>query len=468
MARQTLGSERTGKIWLRLSAIVLSTACVQSPLATSERTPSVVSDALSESEPTAVDQDVAPGDRVIDPGGPMFSGAGFWASSSWWESASTPGPFGPGYFVAPTIESSDPAEYWWQEPDGGCRSIAAWWTAEGNRSSRATYVAVDGEGRELARRVVAQTVDGGGWQPLFNADFPAGEAVVLLSRWDMPGHFVVADALRIRSCDGSEPERESDPDPVVEPWLDFASPAAGASVDNPVTFALTGEAIDSIRLSSEGWEMVRWDVDTDGWQVSYTFSSTDRPRTVLAEGFAEDGTLVATVERTITPIGPATGVESVPYFYQYDNAYEPSATCGLTSTAMVLEYWGGRGRTPDELYLRYGKAQGQSPSGIAALLSWEGLETRWSTQGTRADLRDWLDSGRPVIVHGYWTGAGHIAVLVGYDESDWIVHDPAGDWYTCYGCGEGESVRYPRGGAWDDRLSWDGDIWYSVADTRPF
>ena len=59
-------------------------------------------------------------------------------------------------------------------------------------------------------------------------------------------------------------------------------------------------------------------------------------------------------------------------------------------------------------------------------------------------------------------------MLIGYDASDWIVHDPAGDWYNCYGCGGGEAVRYPRNGSWDNRLSWDGDIWYSVADTRPF
>ena len=426
---------------------------------------------LPDASQVPVDHESEPGDLIIDPGAPYFSGAGFWASSSWWESTATGGYYGPSYLVAPTIEGSDPAEYWWQEARPACRSVAAWWTDGSNRSIRATYLVVDERGRELARRVVNQTSGGGGWQPLFDVDVPAGEVRVLLSRWDEPGRYTVADAIRIRSCGGDpvepEPEPEPEPDPEVEPWIDFVSPAAGATVDNPVTFRMEGEGIASIRLSSDGWEMASWDVEREGWEVTYSFSETDRPRNIRAEAFSATGERVARVERTITPVGATSGLEDVPYFYQYDNYYEPSATCGLTSTAMVLEYWTGRGLVPDDLYERYGKAQGQSPSGISALLGWYGLYTEWTTNGSRADLRYWLDEGHPVIVHGNWTGAGHIAVLIGYDDSDWIVHDPAGDWEVCYGCGGGEAVRYARGGSWDSRLSWDGDIWYSVAGTRP-
>ena len=243
-----------------------------------------------------------------------------------------------------------------------------------------------------------------------------------------------------------------------------SSPEAGATVDNPVTFSLTGEGVASIRLSADGWEMASWEVATSGWQTTYSFSDTGRPRLVVAEGFGASGELVASTTLTVTPEEPSGGLDDVPYFYQYDNDYEPGATCGLTSTAMVLEHWTDRGLDPDDLYERYGKAQAQSPQGIAQLLSWEGLDTSWSTTGTRSELRAWIDSGRPVIVHGYWTGAGHIAVLIGYDDRDWVVHDPAGDWEVCYGCGGGEGVRYARGGAWDERLSTDGDIWYSVSE----
>jgi hypothetical protein len=74
-----------------------------------------------------------------------------------------------------------------------------------------------------------------------------------------------------------------------------------------------------------------------------------------------------------------------------------------------------------------------------------------------------LENGDPVIVDGFWTSAGHIAVLVGFDSTGWIVNDPAGDWYLGYGSGGGEAVHYPYGSTWDDDLSWDGDIWWSTA-----
>ena len=73
-------------------------------------------------------------------------------------------------------------------------------------------------------------------------------------------------------------------------------------------------------------------------------------------------------------------------------------------------------------------------------------------------------AGRPVVVHGFWTGPGHIAVIVGFNSSGWIVNDPAGDWEVCYGCGGGKGVRYNYGGGWDNKLSHDGDIWFSTMD----
>ena len=274
----------------------------------------------------------------------------------------------------------------------------------------------------------------------------------------------MADALEVAPCGGVAPDDSGEPDEPVEPWLAFTSPASGSTVENPVTFTLEGAEITTIRLSADGWDMASWEVERSGWQTTYSFSGTDVPRRVLAEGFDSSGAVAATATLTITPVDPSGGLDEVPYFYQYDNYYEPGGTCGLTSTAMVLDYWTERGLVPDDLYERYGKAQAQSPEGIAQLLSWEGLNTSWSRTGTRSELRAWIDSGRPVIVHGYWTGAGHIAVIIGYDDRNWVVHDPAGDWEVCYGCGGGEGVLYSRTGAWDERLSSDGDIWYSVSD----
>jgi hypothetical protein len=254
----------------------------------------------------------------------------------------------------------------------------------------------------------------------------------------------------------------------ADPWVGFTAPQDGATVSNPVTFQISGEGISTLSLSADGWPMASWEPAQDGWSVSYTFSGTGYERVVLLEGLDEDGDVLASAELRLTVEADEDGVSlAVPYFYQYDNTHEPGATCGLTSTAMALGWWSGQPKTPDELYETYGKELAQSPSGIASIYASEGLHGRSTLTGTRAQIRTHLDAGRPVVAHGYWTGSGHIVTIVGYDDEDWIVNDPAGDWYVCYGCGEADHVRYPIGGSWDDELSVDGDIWFSVSDTDP-
>ncbi|MCK6504224.1 C39 family peptidase [Myxococcota bacterium] len=251
------------------------------------------------------------------------------------------------------------------------------------------------------------------------------------------------------------------------PWVRLLSPADGATVENPVRFEVEGEGVDQLTLTADGWDVATWSPALDGWSVEYSFSGTGYPRSLLLEGLDGTGAVVATDQATITVQDPGVHLD-VPYYDQYDNRYEPSATCGITSAAMLLGWWDAGAPTPDELYVTYGKSQGQSPSGLAQLYQWEGLQARYTTTGSRDEIRAHLDAGRPVVVHGWWTSAGHITVIVGYDDSDWIVNDPAGDWEVCYGCGGGEGVRYAIGGAWDQELSLDGDLWYSVADPAGF
>jgi hypothetical protein len=263
---------------------------------------------------------------------------------------------------------------------------------------------------------------------------------------------------------GDDTAIEEEPEPA---WVSFLAPADGATVANPVGFTLDGEGVDRLVLSADGYEIANWRPAASGWEVEYSFSGTGYERQLTVTGYAADGSAVASATSSVTVEADGVNLD-VPYFYQYDNRYEPSGTCGVTSTAMAINYWIPNAVTPDDLYLEYGKSQGQSPSGIASIQRSEGLYADSTTSGTRAEIRAHLDAGRPVVVHGYWTGEGHITVIVGYDDNDWIVNDPAGDWYVCYGCGEADHVRYPRGGAWDDELSYDGDVWYSVSSKRAF
>ncbi len=274
-----------------------------------------------------------------------------------------------------------------------------------------------------------------------------------------PGHDTAATG---DSSTGSESGTSEELSPNVE----IRSPADGALLENPVTFELLLNDVAYAVLDADGYEIARVD-DMGPSDVEYAFSGTGYPREVTLTGFDAGGAAVAS-ERITIEIDPGEVNLDVPNFYQYDNANEPGSTCGVTSAAMLVDYWNPGSVTPDSLYRSYGKAQGQSPDTLAALYRSEGLHADYTYDGTRAEIRAHLDADRPVVVHGYWTSAGHVAVIVGYSDTDWIVNDPAGDWYTCYACGEADHVRYPIGGAWDDEMSWDGDVWYSTADSAAF
>jgi uncharacterized protein YvpB len=180
---------------------------------------------------------------------------------------------------------------------------------------------------------------------------------------------------------------------------------------------------------------------------------------------------------------PSSRSLDVPYFSQYRAAVNPGGSCGNTSAAMVLAFW-GRATTPDAVRAKYaGQATcgasyeaWQCADGLASIYAAEGLVGHAQSGGTRADIRRMIDEGRPVIVHTSMTAAGHIVVVVGYDEatSEWIVNDPAGRW-----CGDGyascggrsalaQRVRYSYASMGASVLGADGDVYLSAADTAPF
>ena len=184
------------------------------------------------------------------------------------------------------------------------------------------------------------------------------------------------------------------------------------------------------------------------------------------------------------PSGPSSRTLDVPYFSQYrDAAVNPGGSCGNTSAAMVLAFW-GRPATPDTVRATYtglptcgaSYQAWQCADGLASIYTAEGLVGRARSGGTRADIKRMIDEGRPVIVHTLMTAAGHIVVIVGYDDatSEWIVNDPAGRWcgdgYTsCGGRGAlAQRVRYSYASMGASVLGADGDVYLSAADAAPF
>ena len=124
---------------------------------------------------------------------------------------------------------------------------------------------------------------------------------------------------------------------------------------------------------------------------------------------------------------PGTVRLNVPYRTQHDNEFQPGSTCGLTSAAMLLSLYGGK-LLPDDLFLKYGKPMGQSPESLAELYRIELGNGFHTFQGTFAQVRQFIDKGQPVVMHGWFTHAGHVVLAVGYDAQGIIFHDPNGRW----------------------------------------
>jgi hypothetical protein len=176
---------------------------------------------------------------------------------------------------------------------------------------------------------------------------------------------------------------------------------------------------------------------------------------------------------------PEPPQQSVPFYSQLENSYQPHATCSVTSLAMVSDYFGltdpqalGK-RTPDYLYERFGLLQ-DVPSlawGFNTLAQEAGASVRDTgyTNGTITQLRDLAAQGLPTIVHGWFTNSGHIMVVTGFDGEYYTVQDPYGKWnlqkWGSYDTSvSGKDQRYPKAAfeyAINDNGSGD-DLWLHV------
>ncbi|NEO58579.1 MAG: hypothetical protein F6K54_39330 [Okeania sp. SIO3B5] len=128
---------------------------------------------------------------------------------------------------------------------------------------------------------------------------------------------------------------------------------------------------------------------------------------------------------------------NVPYFNQENNDIEGWRSCGATSAAMCLKYFGvpDLGSMPqyeDDVKQRFDRLgiSHTTPGGIRRLIEGLGLINNLTMEGSLSDITRALDAGEICILHGYWTNPGHILVIRGYnDNGDFFVNDPAGEWF---------------------------------------
>jgi hypothetical protein len=104
---------------------------------------------------------------------------------------------------------------------------------------------------------------------------------------------------------------------------------------------------------------------------------------------------------------------------------------------MCLYYLGLPLRTgtqlEDELYRKMEKLgkDRHNPYDLQFLIgTYPGFKDIFRANGTFRDIQTSIDAGNPVIVHGYFTNAGHIIVIRGYDDKGFFVNDPYGEWFS--------------------------------------
>ncbi|MDP8934224.1 MAG: C39 family peptidase, partial [Cyanobacteriota bacterium] len=112
---------------------------------------------------------------------------------------------------------------------------------------------------------------------------------------------------------------------------------------------------------------------------------------------------------------PPTVRLGIPYRSQVDNFNNPTGSCNVTSLAMCLEFLRvprrqKTGQYEDELY-EYAIAKGYSrwdPYDLANIVKDYGAQDFFTENATIDDVQDWLASGNPAVIHGYFTSFGHI------------------------------------------------------------
>ena len=135
----------------------------------------------------------------------------------------------------------------------------------------------------------------------------------------------------------------------------------------------------------------------------------------------------------------ASGIEQqvwAPYYHQLDNKTGRGyRECFSSAAAMVAAFH--RRVSSDDMYIRIREAYGDTTSVSAQVTALRtlGLDVDFLQDANAALVEEELAAGRPVMVAWYHRGdlskgempiGGHWSLLVGYNQDEWIMHDPMG------------------------------------------
>jgi hypothetical protein len=156
------------------------------------------------------------------------------------------------------------------------------------------------------------------------------------------------------------------------------------------------------------------------------------------------------------PLAQDASLLSVPYFSQNDNRSGTGyRECFSSSCAMLAAYHGVI-KSDDAYNVVRAKFGDSTDAGAQVKALWSlGLNAKFSTNGTAADLENEINHRRPVAVgwlhHGSVaapSGGGHWSCVMGYSKTAIIHHDPNGECDLVAGLyinkTGGRSVSYSR------------------------
>lgn len=104
---------------------------------------------------------------------------------------------------------------------------------------------------------------------------------------------------------------------------------------------------------------------------------------------------------------------------------QPKDGCAAAALAMVMRHWGASADVEAiAAELREPELRGIRGSRLEAFARGRGF-TAVAYKGDLAQLRDYLDKGRPLIVAWGLEKGAHDVVVVGEEDGTVVVHDPA-------------------------------------------